>query len=45
MVMEQVEFAPKIETILEILAEKDLDFMIEELYRQLQDGIGEGQPS
>lgn len=34
---------PREETIAEILENEDLDFMIEELYRQLQDGIGEGQ--
>jgi len=34
---------PREETIQEILDNPDLDFMIEELYRQLQDGFGEGQ--
>lgn len=39
-----MENFPREETIQEILENEDLDFMIEELYRQLQDGLGEGQP-
>lgn len=39
-----MENFPREETIQEILENEDLDFMIEELYRRLQDGIGEGQP-
>jgi hypothetical protein len=43
--MEKImENFPREETIQEILENEDLDFMIEELYRQLQDGLGEGQP-
>lgn len=37
------DFTPSDETIQELLNHPDLDFMIEELYRQLQDGEAEGQ--
>ena len=40
-----MEQFPREETIKEILENPDLDFMIEELYRQLQDGQAEGQES
>lgn len=38
-----MEQFPRDETIQEILENEDLDFMVEELYRMLQDGSGEGQ--